>query len=764
MAFVTRKPAGSIVSACLICCLCVSAAGAGAARPASAETTPEAVDRAIARAVKWLIGCLDQEGKYIHEEVENEERFGGRTAIILYALMTAGVDRNRPEVARALRWLQNAKLCDTYAVALRANVYAAIKSPRTLELLQRDVDWLIRAANDQGGYTYTSSGGEATDKYDNSNSQMAILGVWAGARRGVKVPSSYWKKVQRYWLDQQRPDGGWNYSSAQPHQRNQPSYGSMTAAGLATLYVCMDALRGGSADRNAGSDPEAISKGLNWITENFSAVENPRKSVQWYYYWMYSLERVGLASGYKCFGDRDWYAEGVRELLSRQKGEGSWGGYYPSFPVADTAFALLFLARGRNPILANKLNYGGKWNSRSRDLANLTDWISYTLEHPVNWQVVSIRSSLKDWHDAPILYISGAGPVEMTDEEVAKLRRFALQGGLIVSEAAYNNGDFTLDMQKIYKRAFGRYPLRRIDDGHALYSLHFSPKGTTGLMGVTNGVRLLAIHSPRELSGALQLGPGKANVPLFELMANMYLFATDKGTLRAKGTRLWLIADAFSPAATVTVTRVKYDGNYDPEPLALDRLGVLMGNRWNVELRIAPATEIARLDAAVCPIALMTGTEAFTLTEAEKAALKKFFADGGSMIIDAAGGSKAFSDAVSKHILPLTPQGYARRMPASAVTQGPAPLERINYRRDYALALGRAKHELRLRAAMSGDKPVVVFSSDDLTSGLVGHPCYGLRGYAPETALAIMTNLLCKIAGEKTPASQPTASGPTPTP
>ncbi len=313
------------------------------------------------------------------------------------------------------------------------------------------MDWLIKAAASSGAYTYTSSGGKEASEYDNSNSQMAALGVWAGARRGLSVPQQYWQMIEKYWQGQQQFGGGWGYASRQGQKTKV--YGSMSAAGLATLFVCFDALHRDEFVQVAQtSDPKPIADGLKWMAANFSAEENPGLGADRYYYWLHAVERVGAASGYRYFGGHDWYMQGAEELLGRQNADGSWD-YGPERPI-QTAFALLFLSGGRDPVVVSKLHYEGKWNSRPRDAANLAAYIGDVFERRYRWQVVDMDSPLAQWHDSPILYISGAGAVEFSPEQVEKLRRFVSEGGEIVSESAGNNGDFTLDMKRLYAAMF----------------------------------------------------------------------------------------------------------------------------------------------------------------------------------------------------------------------------------------------------------------------------------------------------------------------
>ena len=717
-------------------------AGASA-RAASRRVPQQRIDSAVARAVGYLTRQIGEDGRCAGEFRPDDMRqgFGGKTALCLYALLGAGIDHRKDPVKRAMDWVLAAELKGTYAVSMRACALAAVKDDTLAEALAKDVRWLIEAANNDGAYTYASAGGKATQTYDNSNSQMAVLGVWSGAGRGVEVPARYWQKVERHWTGDQHL-GAWGYHTRTPGA-NRKTYGSMTAAGLATLYICFDNLRRDQFVRCTGRpEDQPIAEGLTWLAENFTATDNPKLGANWLYYWLFCVERVGLASGMKYFGKHDWYAAGVESLLAAQNDDGSWSA---GDRIPQTAFALLFLVHGRNPVLFNKLRYKGKWNARPRDLANLTRFLSNTFERPVGWQIIEADSPLADWHDAPILYLSGAGPIELTDEQIARMRSFVHQGGMILSEAACNSGTFTLDMQKIYKRLFPDYPLQRLGEDHPIYSLNFTPIDVGGISGVSNGVRMLAIHAPRELSLALQLGPGADRTRLFELLANLYFYATDKGVLRPRGAGAWPAESTVTPKHVLRIARVKYKGNYNPEPLAWQRLARLVADRHAIRLIVSEPMEIGKLDAEKHPVAAMTGTDAFTLSDAEAALLKQYLAEGGTLFVDAAGGSQAFAKSAEQHVLPLG-DSPPRLIASTVLTGGPAPLKQVNYRRDFAMALGDAKHQSRLQAVLLKDRIAIVYSSEDLTAGLCGYPGYKLRAYTSETAVVLVTNLLCHIA------------------
>ncbi|KKK95728.1 hypothetical protein LCGC14_2669900, partial [marine sediment metagenome] len=104
--------------------------------------------------------------------------------------------------------------------------------------------------------------------------------------------------------------------------------GELAQRGLAAVGISLDSL-------------------LAWRHDDFRG----RKGA-WKYYYLYGMERVGMISGLRNFGRRDWYREGAAHLAATRRG-GSWGQLY------DTAFALLFLAKGNRPVLFQKLRWQG---------------------------------------------------------------------------------------------------------------------------------------------------------------------------------------------------------------------------------------------------------------------------------------------------------------------------------------------------------------------------------------------------------------------
>ncbi len=139
---------------------------------------------------------------------------------------------------------------------------------------------------------------------------------------------------------------------------------------------------------------------MEWLTRHFSVTSNPHSiedrgrtfSRAWRLYYLYGLERVGRMSGQRFLGDHDWYREGAEALLKQQdRLTGYWTGVgIESNPRVATALALLFLSKGRRPVLIAKLKHDHEtdWNRHRQDLRHLTADVERRWRRDLTWQTI----------------------------------------------------------------------------------------------------------------------------------------------------------------------------------------------------------------------------------------------------------------------------------------------------------------------------------------------------------------------------------------
>ena len=393
--------------------------------------------KAIDQGMKSLFDTQKADGSWEPYGAVNGNGYVAPTAFAVYALLEGGASMEDKRIKAALDWLVAHDTNYTYELGIRCNTWllAARKDHKYLKNLEADMKALLDLCQG-GGYSYGGvrpirqppiivrpppikvRGPGNAPSYsgwgDNSNSQYGLLGVWAASRdeRIEDIPESYWATVLQFWLGRQEDDGGWGYGPRMSGRgfgaMTTSSRGTMTCAGIASVLVCLDNLNFDDClhckvGENAAA--KAAQKGLDWLAKSFSGAGPGNLGGGGYYY--YGVERVGLASGMRCFGTVDWYNTLCPEILATQGQDGSFRGGYGG--VIETSYCLLFLIRGNAPILINKLQFTSvedgqeietDWKCRPRDIAHLCAWLGRLYEKEFNWQVVNFKTPVAQWHDA----------------------------------------------------------------------------------------------------------------------------------------------------------------------------------------------------------------------------------------------------------------------------------------------------------------------------------------------------------------------------
>lgn len=575
---------------------------------------------------------------------------------------------------------------------------------------------------------------------DLSNAQYGTLGAWALSDAAVEVPTDYWKVADRFWRLTQQSSGGWAYN---PNQGNPRL--SMTVAGLASLFITSEMV-----DTQIRLEPrpdKEIERGIAWLDANFQASSDG--------YAMYGVERVGLASGIKFFGTKDWYAEGARTIIRAQKEDGSIGQTHGS-AVVNTAYCLLFLARGRNPVVFNKLEYAGPWNARPRDAANITEWMSKSFERPINWQVVNMKVDAEGWLDAPILLITGSRALNFGPEEIAKLRTYVQAGGMIFSTADGGKAEFTQSVVALASQVMNeKYEMREMSADHPLFSaqLWAEVKQPPRMLAMRNGIREVWIHSTVDMGASWQGRRTAQFADHFVIPAKLNQYATGKGALRGKLTPLAVAVSNKQPTRRVNMARLDYADNPDPEPGAWARLARIMANEAATALTIK-TVKLSALDAKDTPLAHLTGTTRFRPTPEDVAALQRYIEAGGTLFVDAAGDSPAFRASAMDLIKAVLPDGVAEELPPShpvlkGTLEGGVDVTDADYRKFARLKGNGLRTPQIMGFGTKGGRHAILYSEFDVTSGLLGTNTWGIVGYAPKTAEGLARNIVLQAAGAK---------------
>jgi hypothetical protein len=765
---------------CLTALLGLLVGGTLHAQAPKVEPLVGQVRKAIDRGVQYL---RDVERGNGHWEGAGEpiRLEGGPTSLALLALLNAGVKPDDPVIERGLKFLRGVDPKFTYVVGLQTMVFAAAGKAEDKVRIQRNVDWLVKAAfRPNGNFRGWSYGPYGTG--DNSNTQYALLGLHEGHVAGATIPAGAWKTIRDYYTLTQRPDGGWGYA-VDGILDNNGSTLTMTTAGLCGLIIAgtelndrREKIREDGTAENCGryEQNQAMAKALDWIGRRFNVED--RRAV---YYNLYGIERVGRLTGLRFLGRHDWYREGCEFLVRRQSPEGYWDSRQglDKGEVIGTSFALLFLSKGRSPVLVSKLVHGPSedWNNDRYDARNLVGYASKELfsKTPLAWQIFDAKRGLiandreerlrlaADLLQSPVAYFNGHRVPQFTEAEEDVLKEYVEQGGFILAEACCGSKEFDQGIRELMGRLFPDNPLRPLPPEHPIWRAHALVRpGEFGLEGIEMGCKTVVVYSPQDLSclwEANKYDQGKGQLA-FRVGGNIIAYATGLELPKPRLTPAEVVRDDKAPPIPrgyLKVAQLRHEGDWQPAPRAMRNLmaNVQEQARLLVSLK-TEAVHPGQREVLDYKFLYMHGRNAFSYGKADgpagtEPALANLRADlqtGGLLFADACCGKKAFDAAFREFVARLFPDKPLEVIPPDDVLyskelNGEA-IGTVRCRRERAD--GTPDAEFRdvppyLEGVRLNGRWVVIYSKYDIGCALEKHQSSDCLGHDHASALRLGT-------------------------
>jgi hypothetical protein len=242
---------------------------------------------------------------------------------------------------------------------------------------------------------------------------------------------------------------------------------------------------------------------------------------RWKFYYLDALQHVGQLSGERLIGGHDWFREGADKLVHAQDQlSGSWQGkLFEREPLIATSLALLFLGRGRAPVLIQKARHapGNDWMDDPDDVRALVRTIARDWKQPLSWQVVDLdTASVEDLFRAPILFLNGHKPPEIHEQGRKVLREYLGRGGFVFAEACCGRDEFDRGFRMLLKGIFSEpdAQLHALANDHPVWAARHALKPDDHpLWGLDRGRRTVLIYSPKDLSCGWNLRDRSPNVP-----------------------------------------------------------------------------------------------------------------------------------------------------------------------------------------------------------------------------------------------------------
>jgi len=725
------------------------------------------------------------------------QRAGGYTALACLALVTAGESYQDQRLQDAITHLQRIEPIGTYAVATRAMLWSSLPE-RFKPNLGRDAEWLINSFNEKAaGWDYKARPTGTISSPSPSVRHFGVLALWEAAKRGYRVPPSLLKAIEDVTLQTQFQDGAWPYKN-----ESGPS-GSMTAAGLVTLAITDELLHTEDAlslKRNPTPRERSAAGGLTWLDSNFTSFQTPgdtSRGSRFPMYWLYAIERVGLAQGLTRLGGHDWFREGaatIRNRLLEEQGDGSLrlkSTYKPggrSSAVRELCFALLFLSRGSAPVAINKLHVDGwRWNNRPRDVANLCRHMSDEHEMRLHWQVVALDDQHGALFDAPVLYIASDTALPFIEEHQAEIRTFDREARAYLQrrkEGTLEEGERPPRAPRIEEvDAIRKY----LDHGGTLLCIN-DGRGTSFMKSVKDlgallhpgidwrksGTKHWAFMEPQPVRGRRPsmetLGTGVRErlflVPRGDVSANLQsldrssagvlgtlsnIHARASGMLRTPPRLDVTTPEAPGKSGEIQARIVKgvHGGDWNAEPGALPLLAAELGRRGTTTSISSRMIRKEHLGIDT-DLLIISGTSDTSIDAGAWEAVIEFVNEhGGVVLFEHAGGGdggifagRAEQEAMNHFGQPvrsarstpvMTGDGLEEGIDCRTVSWQPFSITEV---------FAESTSTPKLRCMSIDGIPRLFFSREDLSHALLDQPSWGIHGYSNRSATDMLCNLV----------------------
>ncbi|MDO4569948.1 MAG: DUF4159 domain-containing protein [Planctomycetia bacterium] len=780
---------------------CLAPADAFAQRRSSArqqpDITPKMVQNAISGGVDYLKSLQNRRGNWNEEEIH----VGGISSLCTLALLSAGETPDDPHVARALEYLRSVDptsgpVESTYVAALQTMVFCMAEPKRDAGLIRRNVLWLQNTQKTEikvGAWGYPYGNG------DPSNSQFALLALYEADRLGLSIDPKVWRNASVYWSNTQNIDGSWTYNYLPPSVGQQaPGSGSMTCAGIVSLLIAgekselADALIRNGEFLPCQRQNTEISRRLNhaqkWMAKHFSVSRNPGNK-DWVLYYLYGLERMGRMTEQRFIGGHDWYREGVAELLRLSKTAERrdrvlvyWKGASSSEmmePIA-TSLALLFLSKGRYPVLLTKVQFTQEtedWNNHRHDIHNLARYTEDAWKKYVTTQNVDLETATtEDLLLSPVLFFSGTQsplPKDAAQRKAfgKKLRDYVDRGGFILAEAAAPGGSFERGFRELLREIFPEkeHRLYPMPPEHPIWRAEktIQPRFMRPIYCMDYGCRTCVVFvtsdpkKPRpSLSCLWELAPeARPSAPHNEIVKdeiraglslglNILAYATDR-TLKTKE-ESFLAQQAETPADSpvqrgrLAIANLQHGGGCEAAPKALRNLLLKASDALHTKSGVlAETVSIASDRIFDFPILFMQGRYDFRLTRAERVQLRAYLDRGGLLFVNSICASPAFDAAFRREMAEICPDASLRAIPLDdplyTNALGGFDLRGIRTRRAES---GTTAQPIQLEGALINDRWGVIYSSWDLSCALEDFNSMNCRGYSTDDAAKIGVNVI----------------------
>jgi len=301
----------------------------------------------------------------------------------------------------------------------------------------------------------------------------------------------------------------------------------------------------------------------------------------------------------------------------------------------------------------------------------------------------------------PILFVTGHMPLAFKDEEIEKLRKFALAGGYIVFESCCGVQEFYDSAKEVVKKMFPDRKIVKLDSDHPIFRSHYpissatynfggtrhSTKEVPYIEGVDIGCRTAVFIFKHGISNGWDRyhDPGAKDLEFEDadqLGINLISYALAYYSLgRFIAQERVFFEEAKSEEGAFIFAQVVYEGNWDPNPTAaLNLLAALKTATPALTHFKRVQVDLKKSDISRYPFLFLTGHEEFTLDKEDIEKLRNHIVSGGFLVADACCARDGFVKSFIALVKVMFPDAELKHLPAEhPIYSSKFKIEKVDY-------------------------------------------------------------------------------------
>jgi len=406
-----------------------------------------------------------------------------------------------------------------------------------------------------------------------------------------------------------------------------------------------------------------------------------------------------------------------------------------------------------------------QWKSYENDGYQLLTFTNQRLADGNNYQYATkpLASPGFDPVDIPLLYMTGDYDFALTDAEVQNLRKFLLDGGTIIFNAARGRDEFSMSVAREMRKVFPHKAFMKMPLDHPVFNTRYRIQQVMvmvsgvqfmrapELYSVDIGTRAAAILIPGGMgaawSGSSYHPAGKHIVGESAIRLGVNLMAyvlgnTEYGRFLAQ--QFPLYEGSTRPGDVLRFAAVRYAGSWDVNPALQNSLLQGLNDNTGIDVDYAPHTvDLDSSELMNYPVVFMTGHYDFELTPKEAENLRMCLARGGLLVASAAAGLKPFDVAFRRELKKVFSDNDLIKLPPThpLFIGGWNPIDRLEYT-PRALRDDPTLRDPEFYGLFIDNRLAVLYTPYDFQSGLNRESNAYAKGVASDDALRLAINIL----------------------